>query len=743
MIFSSDLILLEVATLLYSAGAALSIVMLKVKIGNNDGGSSDHVPALLSYVPAVAASLFAIILSVSTIVTGETTQYSVSNVLPFVDFEVKLDGVAAFFVLLLGIVSFSVSIYSIAYSRLFDSHKGQNASSAPTFGFLFNVFILSMLLVIVSNNAFFFLVFWEVMSIVSFFSIVQSGKDEGAGAAGAGSTGKFASSLTYLVMTHAGTAFITALFLLMFSQTGSFSFDSFADWSASSSSSSDPAAAATAPEVMNIKNAAFILGFIGFGIKAGMVPFHTWLPKAHPLAPSNISALMSGTMIKMAIYGLVRMLLDLNSAGASVDYAWWGVLMIASGSATSVVGVLYAVVSNDIKRTIAFSSVENMGIIFIGLGLSVVFLSYGLTALHGLAILASMLHAANHAFFKSLLFMGAGSVESRTHTGNMEKLGGLARKMPYTSLTFLIGSISIAGLPPFNGFVSEWLTMQSLLFTSQLPSTILQISLGFASLAFALSIGTSMAVFVKLFGISFLARARSSVTSSAREVPKLMIFGKSILALLCILFGILPAAGINLISSAFDIESADGGQLGILGTIELQKNSEHNFASLSMPSIVVMLLSFGAATAGFVYAIRRESGKRPMVKAATTSTSSSTPTWYSGYQQAGGNSSSRSEYGAASFSQPIQVVFRMLYKTKTSIIRTYHSDKNPYLRKSTTVQSASVDIFESYFYTPMISASIFILDKIRKIQTGKVNAYLLYIMITLILLLLTVRLGVQ
>src|SRR5690606_6897191 len=193
-------------------------------------------------------------------------------------------------------------------------------------------------------------------------------------------------------------------------------------------------------------------------------------------------------------------------------------------------------------------------------------------------------------------------------------------------------------------------------------------------------------------------------------------------------------------SSAFDIESADR-QLGLLGTIELQKNSEHNFASLSMPSIVVMLLTSGAATAGFLYVIRR--GKRKaVVKAATAHTSPSLPalTWYSGYQRDG---SSRNEYGAASFSQPIQVVFRVLYKTKTNIIRTYHSEANPYLKKSITVQSASVDVFEAYFYTPMISASIFILDKIRKIQTGKVNAYLLYIMITLILLLLTVRLGVQ
>jgi hydrogenase-4 component B len=733
LIFSSDLLLLEMAVFLYSAGAVLSIMMLKVKTRNDGDGSSNYASALLSYVPAVVASLFAIILSVSTIVTDDTISYSVPGVLPFIDFEIKLDGVAAFFMLLLGIVSFSVSIYSIAYSRMGHGHKGQDASSPATFGFLFNVFILSMMLIVASNNAFFFLFFWEVMSIVSFLCIVQSGKDGGGASAADGTAStKFTTSLLYLVMTHAGTAFITALFLLMFAQTGSFSFDSFAEWSSSTS------AASTTPQVLSIKNAAFILGFIGFGIKAGMVPFHTWLPKAHPLAPSNISALMSGAMIKMAIYGLVRMLLDLNSVGASLDYAWWGVLMIASGSASSVVGVLYAVVSNDIKRTVAFSSVENMGIIFIGLGLSVVFLSYGLTTLHGLAILASMLHAVNHAFFKSLLFMGAGSVESRAHTVNMEKLGGLARRMPYTSLTFLIGAISIAGLPPFNGFVSEWLTMQSLLFTSQIPSAILQISLGFASLAFALSIGTSVAVFVKVFGISFLARARSSLSSSAREVPKLMIFGKSILALLCILFGILPATGINLISSAFDIEPADR-QLGILGTIELQKNPEHNFASLSMPSIVVMMLSFGAATAGFLYGVRRRRGVDNIFKTAAPASSSPALTWYSAYQKGG---SSRNEYGAASFSQPIQVVFRMLYKTKTNITRTYHSQANPYLRKSTTVQSTSLDIFEAYFYTPMISGSIFILDKIRKIQTGKVNAYLLYIMLALILLLVTVRLGV-
>jgi hydrogenase-4 component B len=341
----------------------------------------------------------------------------------------------------------------------------------------------------------------------------------------------------------------------------------------------------------------------------------------------------------------------------------------------------------------------------------------------------------------------------------MENLGGLVKNMPYTSLIFLIGSISIAGLPPFNGFVSEWLTMQSLLFTSEVPSAILKISLGFASLAFALAIGTSAAVFLKVFGISFLGRARSNLSRAAREVPKVMLFSKAILGILCIVFGIIPSTGINLISYAFDLKSTHAA---LFGAIELQKNTKHNFSSLSMPAVVVMLTSLGVAVTAFLYIIgRRKSGAavkketKPMTTTetipsslerssslpapnATTSASKAAPTWYSGYSDI---TDTKNQYSAAAFSQPIQVVFKILYRTKTRIIKTYYSEANPYIKKSIKVESKTIDIFENFFYAPIIFASIFTLDKIRKIQTGKINAYLLYIMITVILLLVAVRAG--
>jgi hydrogenase-4 component B len=592
----NNLILFLLTAIFYSVGGVSAAAIASDR--RRKEGSKYYSTSLMSYTPAIIASSFAIILSLNTIIAGDTTRFFIHNVLPFIDFDIRIDGIASFFMFILGIVSLAVSIYSIGYSKTLTSDKIKNIEASPPFAFLFNVFILSMIFVIVSNNAFLFLFSWEIMSITSFLFIIQDGRSET----------NVKSSLEYLVITQVGTACIVALFMVMFSQTGSFSFDSFTKFSSSSLPTS---------QVEVIKNVVFVLGFIGFGIKAGMVPFHRWIPRSYPLVPNNVSALMSGVMIKMAIYGLVRMLLELNSIGRSPDYVWWGMTMVSAGSASAVIGVLYAIISNNMKTTIAFSSVENMGIIFIGLGLSIIFHSYGLIQLYNLAILASMFHAVNHALFKSLLFMGAGSVESRTQTTNMESLGGLAKKMPYTSLIFLISSISIAGLPPFNGFLSEWLTMQALLFTSEIPSTILKVSLGFASLAFALSIGTSAAVFVKVFGISFLARARSNLSLSAKEVPKAMLFSKSILALLCILFGIIPSIGINFISTAFDLKS---NQLDLFGTIELQKNSKHNFASLSMPSIVAMLGSMGAATSGFVYVISRK--KKDIITKAAPSSSS-------------------------------------------------------------------------------------------------------------------------
>ncbi|MDE1829874.1 MAG: hydrogenase 4 subunit B [Thaumarchaeota archaeon] len=677
----SDLVLFQVIVLLFLGGAMLGLASRNGRFARP-----------IIFIPPMIGSALAVLFSID-ILTGKPLSWIVPNMVPFFNLEVFVDGVSAFFMLMIGIVSFAVSLYSIGYSREYQVTK-----RISVFGFLFNVFVVSMLLVVSSNNGFFFLVFWELMSLTSFFLVIYDHDKEE----------NIKSGMTYLVMTHFGTAFIFVSFLLGYLQTGSLSFDSLRN-----SSPSFP---------FLIKNLMFVFAFVGFGTKAGIVPLHTWLPKAHPSAPSNISALMSAVMIKMGIYGLVRIVFDLAGFGATPDFAWWGMLMVVAGSASALIGVLYAIVERDIKRVLAYSSIENIGIILIGLGLSVIFASYHLASLSALALVASMFHTINHAFFKGLLFMGAGSVVYATHTKDMEKLGGLVRLMPWTSLLFLVGAISISGLPPFNGFVSEWLALQALLSSSQIPSTILQISIAFASLPLALTIGLAAGTFVRLFAMTFLSKARSKFSLNIREVSRNMIAGMAILASACALFGIVPSLGISLSSTAFHLPYQPSSPFD---AVSLQNASGKSFANLSMPVVAMMLSGMALAVFGF---IRVMSGK-------TTKTTYGT--WDCGF----GNLNERMEYTATSLSQPIRAVFKALFKSHNESDKELYVRTNPYLVKSIIFKSSTRNIFEENLYNPIVSSTILVLDKIRKIQTGKINSYLLYIMLTIILLLLFVRLS--
>ena len=676
----SDLILFQISILIFLGGALAGLLLRNNRFARH-----------AIFGSAMIGSVFTIMFSID-VITGKPMTWMVPNVIPFFDLEIFVDGIAAFFLLMVGIVSFAVSIYSIGYSKEYQIKKRTMA-----LGFLFNVFILSMVLVVASNNAFFFLLFWEVMSLTSFFLVIYDhDKEENV-----------KSGMTYLVMTHLGTAFIFASFLLGYIQTGSFSFDSFRHGSAGFP--------------LLVKNLVFIFALIGFGTKAGMVPLHIWLPKAHPSAPSNVSALMSAVMIKIGIYGVIRTIFDFSGFGASPDFAWWGMLLIVFGSASSIIGVLYAVVERDIKRALAFSSIENIGIILIGLGLSVVFASFQLTAFSMLALVASMYHTINHAVFKGLLFMGAGSVVSVTHTKNIEHLGGLVKQMPWTALLFLIGAISISGLPPFNGFVSEWFTMQSLLSSYHIPSTILQISIAFASLPFALTIGIAAATFVKLFGTTFLSKARSKYAINIKEVSHSMILGMSILAAVCVLFGVMPYLGTSLISTAFHMSSQPSSPFD---TLTIQNSSGTSFANLSMPVVVIMLSSVSIAIFGF---IRVLSGNTKKTKYGT---------WDCGF----GSLNERMEYTPTSLSQPIRAVFKVFFRPRNQTEKESFGE-NSYLLKTVKIETAIKNIFEDLLYTPIVSSFIFFFDKVRRLQTGKINAYLLYIMITLVLLLLFVRLS--
>lgn len=637
---------------------------------------------VLTYVPTITAAFFLIILSLNVILS-EPIKYSIYEIHNLAKFEIVIDGISSFFLLIVGLISFAVSIYSISYSKKYDDRKNNSS-----LGMFFNIFIMSMVLVLVSNNAFFFLIFWELMSLTSFFLVIYEHEDRS----------NIKSGLNYLVMTHFGTGFILASFFVMYTQTGSFSFDSF--------SNGLPSYA---------RDIAFVLAFIGFGTKAGIIPFHAWLPKAHPSAPSNVSALMSAVMLKIAVYGLVRVVFDFSLADMSPNYLWWGIGMVAVGSASTLVGVLYALIDHDIKRTLAFSSIENIGIIFIGLGLAVVFLSFDLMSLSILAFVASMFHVLNHAIFKALLFMSAGSIHYSTGTKNIEELGGLIKKMPWTALMFLIGSIALIGLPPLNGFVSEWLTLQSLLAVSHIPSSVLQVSLAFASLALALTIGLSAATFVKLFGISFLSKSRSTKTSIV-EVPRLMLIGKAILASFCVVFGVLPFIGINLITLAFSLPNTS---ILIFDPVLIKNAKGDNFASIAMPALVAI---FASVLLGLFLLIRITS------KAGTRISG----TWDCGF----GSLSERTQYTATSLTEPLRRVFGIFYKPNNEIAREFYLEQSQYRIKSVNVISSTRNIFDEKIYPKAVSASLAILDKIRRIQTGKANAYVLYIMIALVALLL-------
>jgi len=410
---------------------------------------------LLAHSLACAAGLFGIALGVVGLVASEPLTASVSSTIPYLSFAIRLDPLAAFFVLTISLVGLACAIYALGYVTEF-----YGRASIGALGSLFNGFLLAMTLVVLADNGFFFLIVWEIMSLLSYFLVVTEHEKAEVRYAG----------FFYLVMTHVGTAFIILTFLLLFRETGSFSFDVFRH--------------PEAPLPPGLRTVAFVAALIGFGTKAGIVPLHVWLPYAHPAAPSHISALLSGVMIKTAIYALVRVYFDL--LGGEFPW-WWGFLVLGIGAVSALLGVMYALMEHDLKSLLAYHSVENIGIILLGIGAGMVFQTYGLKEFAALGLLAGLYHTINHALFKALLFLGAGSLLYATHTRDMEEHGGLLRRMPWTGLFFLIGAVSISALPPSNGFVSEWLVFQSLFLSFQLPDLFLKLMLPIAAAMLALT----------------------------------------------------------------------------------------------------------------------------------------------------------------------------------------------------------------------------------------------------------------
>ncbi|NTV54687.1 MAG: hydrogenase 4 subunit B, partial [Syntrophaceae bacterium] len=457
------------------------------------------------------ASLLATTAGVWAVAGGITQQVILPLGLPDLPFHLRLDLLSGYFLVVIGLLAFFTSIYSIGYVKGFLGHRSVTSLVA-----FYALFLMGMFLVVLADDALFFLIAWEMMAAASYFLVLfEDERIENRRAA-----------FLYLVVAHVGAIAILLSFGIMAGlATGFKGFEGY---------TFDAMRETELP--VGWASVAFLLAFFGFSAKAGVVPLHVWLPEAHPVAPSNVSALMSGVMLKTAIYGIVRVVFDLIS-----DFPWWwGALVLVFGLVSAVMGVLYALMQHDLKRLLAYHSVENIGIILIGIGLAMIFTSFNMSLLAALALIAGLYHTLNHAMFKGLLFMGAGAVLHATRERNMEEMGGLIRFMPWTAVLFLIGCISISALPPFNGFVSEWLTYQAFLLSPALPSPLLNLLIPLGAALLALTSALAAACFVKAFGVTFLGHQRGHHHGQVHEVRWSMRIGMLLAALTCLGLGVLP-----------------------------------------------------------------------------------------------------------------------------------------------------------------------------------------------------------
>lgn len=592
-------------------------------------------------------------------------------------FSFSCDAFAAFFVVLISLVSVAVSCYSMGLTA--------GIRRGGYLGFFYHLLLLSLYGVVLSANIVTFLICWETMAVASYFLVVY---DRDAEAARAG--------LFTVVMTHIGTAFIIALFLVLARYAGSMDFAAMR------------AAAATLPS--GIRSLVFLFALVGFGAKAGIIPLHTWIPRAYPVAPSNVTPLMSGIMIKTAIYGFLRICLDILGPGPD----WWGILVIMVGATSAVLGILYAVMETDLKVFLAYSSVENVGIILLGVGVSMVFTSGAMHSFASFALAAALFHTLNHALFKSLLFLGAGSVVHAAGTRNMERLGGLLKNMPWTGALFLAGTLAITALPPLNGFVSEWLTYQALLLGYKSPSVVSKIVSPLGGAALALTGAIVAAGFVKTFATTFLGMPRSEDATSARESSPWMVTGMMILAVLCVLCGVFPGIPVQILSPAVVAITGANPGADMAGSMVTPGGT----AQLSTAALAagMLLIAFGA-----VLFARIVGGRRKTVLADS---------WDCGIPAL----SSRMQYTAAAFTKPLRIIYKRIYLPSRELKVSYIV--KPFFVRSIRYGGEITPFFERYLYDPIARAMHATAAIVKLLQSGSLQLYLGYILITLIALLI-------
>ncbi len=594
--------------------------------------------------------------------------------LPDLPFHLRLDALSSFFLILLGGASAGVSLYAAGYFK-----------QTPVLGLLcleYHLFLASMALVLLADDAYVFMVAWETMALSSYFLVTTDHAIPDIRRAG----------FLYLLIAHVGAMAILLSFGVMQAGLGisAYTFDAMRSVHLSSYWSS----------------IAFLLALFGFGAKAGMLPMHVWLPEAHPAAPSPVSALMSGVMLKMAIYGLLRVTFDL----LGTQVWWWGVLVLAAGLLTAVFGVMFAAVQGDMKRLLAYSSIENIGLLLVGIGLTLIFHVYGKDTLAALSLTASLYHSINHAFFKSLLFIGTGSILHATGERNMGQLGGLIHAMPWVSVLMLIGVLAIAGMPPLNGFVSEWLLLQAFLLSPGLPNSYVNMLVPVAAAAVALSAALSAYVMVKFYGVIFLGQRRSP--HHAHEAGRWERAGMVWLASGCIALGLAPV---------FVVHQIDAVSQMLLG-VHLG-NATANWMFLAPVDThrasygpLYFLIAVAGVTLLTVLMVRRLYHGRTRRG----------PAWDCGFPA----QTARMQDTAEGFGQPIRRIFEPFFKIENDLPTPF--DIHP------KYHGMSEDKIWYLLYLPLKKVTEKLSSWVSLLQHGRIHLYLAYTFVTLVVLLVFV-----
>ena len=585
--------------------------------------------------------------------------------LPWLGAHFRLDALAAVFLIVVNLGGVTASLYGLGYGR----HEAEPGRVLPFYA----AFLAGMNLVVLADDAFTFLLTWEFMSLTSWALVMAHHRQPGNARAG----------YIYLLMASLGTLSLLLGFGFLAGPAGGYTFDAIRNTQ------------------LTATVASVVLGLtlLGAGSKAGLVPLHVWLPLAHPAAPSHVSALMSGVMTKVAVYGFMRIAFDLMGPPA-----WWsGGVVLVFGGASAVLGVLHALMEHDLKRLLAYHTVENIGIIFIGLGLGLAFAANGMSAAAALALTAALFHVFNHSVFKSLLFFGAGAVLTSTTERDMERLGGLIHRMPYTAFAFLVGSAAISALPPFNGFVSEWLTFQAILLSPQLPQWVLKFVVPAVGGLLALSAALAAACFVKAFGITFLGRPRTDLAQNARETDRMSLAAMFVLVALCVAAGILPGYFIDALAPA------------VQSLVNAQMPRQTAFAWLTIVPIAESRSSYNGLLLFVLIAVAASLAAYVIHRWASHAIRRSAP-WDCGFP----DPSPATQYTAGSFAQPIRRVFgTVVFRAREEIDMPRPGDPRP-----AQLHVQLHDVLWDVLYLPVARIVGVTADVLNRVQFLTIRGYL-------------------